>query len=161
VRAHIKVRHDRQLAVFLRTVGRRSAAAAWQIAQPSARVSVTEWTDAANSDQLTIQQKGDLAMANTKKLDIKPTKRDNGLELTITVVAYDNGLITVNKSPIRDANLSHSPWLSASRMMLEILERLADKSKTRDAARAAAARARRARTGFPHTVHDLTTDAER
>jgi len=93
-----------------------------------------------------------------KKLapSIKPTKRDNGLELTIQVVAFDNGLITVNRIPIRDASLSHSPWLSASRMMLEMLERLADKSKARDAARAAAARARRARTGFPHTVQDAS-----
>jgi len=93
-----------------------------------------------------------------KKLapSIKPTKRDNGLELTIQVVAFDNGLITVNRIPIRDASLSHSPWLSASRMMLEMLERLADKSKARDAARAATARARRARTSFPHTVQDAS-----
>ncbi len=37
------------------------------------------------------------------EMTVKPTSRDKGLTLTITVTAYDNGMIKVDGQPINQA----------------------------------------------------------
>jgi hypothetical protein len=37
-----------------------------------------------------------------KTMDVQPTAKDKGLTLTVRVVAYDSGLVSVDKVPVND-----------------------------------------------------------
>jgi len=48
------------------------------------------------------------------EISIEPTPQDKGLTLTITVTAYDNGLVTVNGNPMSgDETLK---WMGAAEL---------------------------------------------
>ena len=53
-----------------------------------------------------------------RTMKVKPTKQDDGLELTLRVVAHDNGLVSVDGVPInhiaRDRDPSAHGWLGAA-----------------------------------------------
>jgi hypothetical protein len=64
-------------------------------------------------------------MANTTEhvrelIATERTPGDKGLEMTMKVVAYDTGIVTVNGTPIGQ-NVS-DPWLSAARLVVQMLE---------------------------------------
>lgn len=44
-------------------------------------------------------------------MQVQPTARDKGLKLTLTVVAYDNGIIEVDGVPMQDPETG---WLGAA-----------------------------------------------
>ncbi|MCX4390627.1 hypothetical protein OG777_27405 [Micromonospora peucetia] len=51
-----------------------------------------------------------------KHMKVQPTKRDKGLTLTVTVTAYDNGMVEVDGVPINaapDYDQGHG-WLVAA-----------------------------------------------
>jgi hypothetical protein len=81
------------------------------------------------------------AMSNStqyvKKLAVsQPTRDDKGLEMTIRIVAYDNGIVNVNGNPVGPDACSN-PMLSASRFVTQLVEQLeADVSKRRTRAAA-------------------------
>jgi hypothetical protein len=53
-----------------------------------------------------------------RTMNVKPTTKDKGLELTLRVVAYDNGLVEVDTVPINDMVNDRDPsghgWLGAA-----------------------------------------------
>lgn len=40
-----------------------------------------------------------------KSMDVQPTARDRGLQLTLRIVAYDNGMIELDGVPINEGGL--------------------------------------------------------
>ncbi|MCP3465651.1 MULTISPECIES: hypothetical protein [unclassified Bradyrhizobium] len=87
-------------------------------------------------------------MANSVKFirrlakNIDRTPKDKGLELTIKVVMYDNGMVSVNGAGFRDGRLYVNPMLGASRQILQLLEELALQAAKRTGKRAAITRRR-------------------
>jgi hypothetical protein len=57
----------------------------------------------------------------TKLVGAKATPENKGLEMTIKIVAYDNGLINVNGNPIGKGRTNQ--WLSTSRFIAQMLEK--------------------------------------
>ncbi|MDO9445018.1 MAG: hypothetical protein Q7K37_06835 [Dehalococcoidia bacterium] len=53
---------------------------------------------------------------NTMK--VAPTSRDKGLKLTLTVVAYDNGMVVVDGIPMSDPE---SGWVDAAEVLVTTL----------------------------------------
>jgi len=53
-----------------------------------------------------------------ENMKVQPTARDKGLKLTLTVVAYDNGLIEVDGVPMTSPAAG---WLDAAENVLTIL----------------------------------------
>lgn len=54
--------------------------------------------------------------------DVRPTPKNKGVEMTVRIIAYDNGMIQVNGRPI----LASEGWLGAAEittMMLAELQR--------------------------------------
>jgi hypothetical protein len=60
-----------------------------------------------------------------ERMKVAPTARDAGLNLTIDVTAYDNGLIQVDGVPInnpaKDPDPSGHGWLGAAETILIVL----------------------------------------
>lgn len=57
------------------------------------------------------------------ELNVTPTAQDKGLTLTITVTAYDNGLVQVNGTPINSSpeyEMGHG-WLGAAEVLVGLL----------------------------------------
>lgn len=54
-----------------------------------------------------------------RKVNAKRTKENKGLEMTIKIVAYDNGIVNVNGNPIGRGRWNQ--WLSAARFILQLL----------------------------------------
>jgi hypothetical protein len=53
-----------------------------------------------------------------KELDVAVTERDRGLIMTLKVVAYDNGMITVNERVINSPGSDPArAWLGANELM--------------------------------------------
>ena len=50
------------------------------------------------------------------KMKVAPTPEDKGLILTLTVTAYDNGVLSVDDRPVSTIDPAHS-WLSAHEVM--------------------------------------------
>lgn len=56
-------------------------------------------------------------------MQVKPTARDKGLKLTLTVVAYDNGMIEVDGVPMRTPDTG---WLDAASVAVATLNEFQD-----------------------------------
>lgn len=64
-----------------------------------------------------------------ENMKVKPTARNKGLELTVKVIAYDNGMIAVDGVPM---TTPEAGWIDAAENMITILNefrRQADKRK--------------------------------
>lgn len=57
------------------------------------------------------------------EMNVKPTAQDKGLVLTITVTAYDNGMIAVNGTPIncQPTYDQGQGWLGAAEVILSTM----------------------------------------
>jgi hypothetical protein len=53
-----------------------------------------------------------------KSMKVAPTARDKGLKLTLTVVAYDTGMVTVDGYPMTNPE---SGWVDAAEMLIVTL----------------------------------------
>jgi hypothetical protein len=53
-----------------------------------------------------------------KSMKVAPTPRDKGLKLTLTVVAYDNGMVEVDGVPMASRE---SGWVDAAEMLIVTL----------------------------------------
>jgi hypothetical protein len=60
---------------------------------------------------------------------IDKTPQDKGLMLTIEIGAYDNQMVAVENAPAGHATADR--WLSAARMVLELMEELQRQSAAR------------------------------
>lgn len=66
-------------------------------------------------------------------MKVEPTPRDKGLTLTITVTAYDNGMIQVNGVPINEAphyDPGHG-WLGAAEIVVATLNEFRHQARDR------------------------------
>jgi hypothetical protein len=66
-----------------------------------------------------------------ENMKVKQTARNKGLELTVTVVAYDNGMVSVDGVPI---TTPEAGWIDAAENVVTILNefrRQADKRRQR------------------------------
>ena len=63
-----------------------------------------------------------------ENMKVKPTARDKGLQLTITVVAYDNGIIEVDGVPMTSPDAG---WLDAAENVVVILNEFQRQSANR------------------------------
>lgn len=57
-----------------------------------------------------------------KQIDIRPTPENKGLETTIKIRIYDDGMVGFNDQQFRDGR--NSPMLSLARQLLQVLEEL-------------------------------------
>jgi hypothetical protein len=77
-------------------------------------------------------------MANTLELIeriaecIDRSDKDKGWKLPLEVIAYDNGMININGVPAGTPQADR--WLSAARMVLELMERLQQRAAKHDKA---------------------------
>lgn len=57
------------------------------------------------------------------EMNVTPTAQDKGLNLTIVVTGYDNGLVTVNGTPINTSpNFDQGlGWIGAAQVLLGLL----------------------------------------
>ena len=67
-----------------------------------------------------------------RTMNVKPTTKDKGLELTLRVVAYDKGLVEVDTVPINDIVNDRDPsghgWLGVRRGSRPHFERISPAS---------------------------------
>jgi len=54
-------------------------------------------------------------------LKVNRTPRNKGMELTIKIGVYDNGMVTVNGSPMSSGN-ERATWLAANRVASQMIE---------------------------------------
>lgn len=67
------------------------------------------------------------------EMKVKPTAQDKGITLTLTVTAYDNGMVAVNGTPINcqpNYDQGHG-WLGASAVVTETLVEFRKMAATR------------------------------
>lgn len=71
-----------------------------------------------------------------KHMKVKPTAQDKGLTLTLTVVAYDNGMVMVDGVPINAApNYDQGEgWLVAAEVAVSTIAELRKQAVKRQAA---------------------------
>jgi hypothetical protein len=72
-----------------------------------------------------------------KEMSVKPTARDKGLELTLKVIAYDNGMIAVDGVPINESPNydSGEGWLGAAEVATATLSEFRRQAEKRKAAK--------------------------
>lgn len=58
-----------------------------------------------------------------REMDVAPTAQDKGLNLTIVVTGYDNGLVAVNGTPINTSpNFDQGlGWIGAAQVLMGVL----------------------------------------
>lgn len=68
-----------------------------------------------------------------RELNVKPTGQDKGITLTLTVTAYDNGMVVVNGTPINcqpNYDQGHG-WLGAVEVLSATLNEFRKLAATR------------------------------
>jgi hypothetical protein len=68
---------------------------------------------------------------------VAPTPQDKGLRMTLTIDAYDNGMVNVDGTPMNDGQDQVEAWLRAGVVVVQRLEefqRQATKRRTKRAA---------------------------